>query len=143
MRNLIILLFWVFQRFFYELKTWLSVIRIGFGGEWEDMPIYDPPLRPIFRACKRMLTPAIGWYAVYGNDEEMTQMPLVCWEISFVNGEPYESNGLVFLPDKPPFVERADSNTEFRGYQYEPLTEENQAKFQKIGDAYEEFHEWS
>jgi len=136
---------WLVRRTIYEIKTTINIIRLICGFvDAEDLPKYEPPLPP--KNIKRESINATNWSAVFKTEDNgIIEYPLVAWDITYCNGEPIESLGVVFIGNKPPFVEYANASPTFIGYKHETLinSDFHGSDHSLISTAYEEFGEWS
>lgn len=86
--------------------------------------------------------PVTNWNAVYKRDDDdgIDKRPLIAWEITYDGSAPVTSVGLVFIENRPPFVEDASSHPHFIGYERE-LTTFSDSGDSKLGH-YESLNEW-
>lgn len=84
--------------------------------------------------------PAINWSAIYKTEdgEDIEKRPLVGWEITYCDDIPISSVGLVFVENKPSFVEPATEHPRFVGYERFWVQELSP----ELERSYESFNEW-
>ncbi len=98
-----------------------------FNEEAEKSEVYD-------------IIPAIGWEAVFANAENgIITRPVIFWEIAHdCDNIPLTAVGMVFVDNKPPYVEQTSENPHFIGYQRVSSNDTSSLEL-----AYKSFNEWS
>lgn len=84
--------------------------------------------------------PAVNWTAVYKTEDEegVEKRPLIGWFVTYCDDVPVSAVGLVFVDNKPSFVEPATEHPRFVGYErlwVQELTPHQERH-------YESFNEW-
>lgn len=75
----------------------------GWGAENEDIE-YDT-------------VSAIGWDAVFQDDDGIQKRPVVFWEITYCDEVLISAIGMTYVANKPPFLESAPEHPQFVGYE--------------------------
>lgn len=61
--------------------------------------------------------PAIGWDAVFQDDDGIQKRPIVFWEVTYCDQVPVSAIGMTYVDNKPPFLEPAPEHPQFVGYE--------------------------
>lgn len=128
------------MKLFIKLQLWIGVIREIFGWEnYERLGVeeFRPQLSHEYETI-----PATNWSAVYRSEdgENFEKRPLIAWQLTYCDDIIVSSDGLVFVENKPPFVESACDHPSFIGYEREVSTFEPYNG--RLGHFDESLNEW-
>lgn len=88
-----------------------------------------------FIQCDCVTISAAGWVAVY---QQQKRIPLVAWEITYIEDTPVFSKGLVFQDIPAHYLKYAEDLPDFIGYEPQNI----QYSSFSIPDAYQRLGEW-
>ena len=132
------------------LRSLVQVFNVAFAGVETEEGLGEEANALATYELTRETIPAPGWSAILEIENNQIEYPLVAWDVTFKDDEPFEMVGLVFCNNKPPFVEKASSNPNFVAYKHSYAANVSEdgspapvAPANLINAAYQEFGEWN